>query len=309
MRDSFYFCYNKLCRNINRIIRIIPDVVTTRMFYEYLSLLEDIKHIEDRSFMFLPFREALYKLFKIVLEILVKCSPLYLRASYYYKYLYRLNDLTESIDPVSLDFVVKLTCDLNDEVKNRITILIRESVIAEPINFGEVVGNVSLNNIGKIPHAVEYTGEETTGRNVNPINYNVPSANAVLVETQSSVGNVRSRRRPARRTSQRPISRLGNNAVSLNDPDNTANRVGSTQSRRPERRPPRRLARRTRSVSQRPITTLGNNAVSISLNEPRLGNNNQNTLLNEPITNLNPTRFSIRELRNIISRRRPGSRF
>jgi hypothetical protein len=313
MRDSFYFCYNKLCRNINRIIRIIPDVVTTRMFYEYLSLLEDIKNIEDRSFMFLPFREALYKLFKIVLDILIKCSPLYLRASYYYKYLYRLNDLTESIDPVSLDFVVKLTCDLNDEVKNRVRNLTRNSVEAEPINYGEVVGNVSLNNIGKIPHAVEYTGEETTGRNVNPINYNGPSANAVLVETQSSVGNVRSRRRPpilpARRTSQRPISRLGNNAVSLNEPDNTANRVGSTQSRRPARRPPRRLARRTRSILQRPISIQGNNAVSISLNDPRLGNNNQNTLLNEPITTLIPTRFSIRELRNRISRRRPGSRF
>jgi len=310
MRDSFYFCYNKLCRNINRIIRIIPDVVTTRMFYEYLSLLEDIKNIEDRSFMFLPFREALYKLFKIVLDILIKCSPLYLRASYYYKYLYRLNDLTESIDPVSLDFVVKLTCDLNDELKNRVRNLTSGFVVAEPINFGEVVGNVSLNNIGKIPHAVEYTGEETTGRNVNPINYNVPSANVVLVETQSSVGNVRSRRRPARRTSQRPISRLGNNAVSLNDPDNTANRVGSTQSRRPERRPPRRLARRTRSVSQRPISIQGNNTLNTSLNEPRLGNNNQNTSLNDDlITNLNPTRFSIRELRNIISRRRPGSRF
>ena len=264
MRDSFYFCYNKLCRNINRIIRILPDVVTTRVYYEYLSLLDYIKNIDDRSFMFHEFREALSKLFTIVLDILIKCSPLYSRGSYHFKYLYRLNELTESINPVTLEFVVNLTCDLNDELKNKVRKLTRNSVEADPINFGEVVDNVSLNNIGKIPHALEYTGEEIIGRNVNPINYNVPSANAVLVETQSSVGNGRTRRRPPRRSTRRP----------------------------PGRR------------------RLGNNNQNTSLNDPRLGNNNQNTSLNDDlITNLNPTRFSIRELRNRISRRRPGSRF
>jgi len=244
MRELFYICYEKLRRNIARIIRIIPDVVTTRMFYEYLSLLEDIKNIEDRSFMFLPFREALSKLFTIVLKILVKCSPLYLRASYYYKYLSRLNELTESIDPVSLDFVVELTCELNDELNNRIRILISDSVIAEPINFGEVVGNVSLNNIGKIPHAGEYTGEKIVGRNVDPINYNRPIANAVLVESQttrSRVGNGRS---------MRPISpsRRVNTTVRVSTPNQ-----------------PDLLINRQR---------LGNNTLNTSLNE-----NNQNVPL------------------------------
>jgi len=280
MRDSFYFCYNKLCRNINRIIRIIPDVVTTRMFYEYLSLLEDIKNIDDRVFMFHEFREALSKVFSFALYILTKSSSFHLRRSnyYYFKYLYRLNELTDSINPITLESVVKLTCDLNDEVKNRVRSLTNGFVVAEPINFGEVVGNASLNNIGKIPHALEYTGEEIIGRNVNPINYNGPNANAVLVETQSSVGNRRTRRRPPRRSARRPPGRrrLGNNNqnTSLNEP------------------------------------RLGNNTQNTSLNEPRLGNNNQNTSLNDDlITNLNPTRFSIRELRNRISRRRPGSSF
>jgi hypothetical protein len=230
--------------------------------------------------MFLPFREALSKLFKIVLEILVKCSPLYLRASYYYKYLSRLNDLTESIDPVSLDFVVELTCELNDELNNRIRILISDSVIADPINFGEVVGNVSLNNIGKIPHADEYTGENIVGRNVDPINYSRPIANAIPVESQSRVSA--QNRRPPRRTRRRS-TRLGNN-ISLNEPDNTANRrVGSAQNRRPARRPPRRT-RRTQRIQSR--STHGN----ISLNDQPIipvqrsirGNNTVNTSLNAP---------------------------
>jgi hypothetical protein len=280
MRELFYICYEKLRRNIARIIRIIPDVVTTRMFYEYLSLLDYIKNIEDRSFMFLPFREALSKLFTIVLKILVKCSPLYLKSSYYYKYLSRVVDLTEPIYPFSLDFVVELTCELNDELNNRITILIRESVIAEPINFGEVVGNVSLNNIGKIPQAGEYTGEKIVGRNVDPINYNRPIANAVLVESQSRVSaqSRRPPRLPPRRTRTRS-TRLGNN-ISLNEPDNTTNRrVGSAQNRRPARRPPRRT-RITQRIQSR--STHGN----ISLNAPNVATQGNNTSLNQPQENI-----------------------
>ena len=219
MRDLFYFCYKNLCRNINRIIRITPDVVSRRIFYEYLSLLEYIKNIDDNSFMLLPFRESLSKLFTIVLDILVKCSPL-LRASYYFKYLYRVNDITERNNPVTLEFVVRLTCELNDDIKNIVISLTRNSVDAEPINFGEVVGNASLHNIEKFPHADEYKGEHIIGRNVNAINYNIPIANAVLVESQPirRVGNGRTRRRPPGRPPRR--ERLGNNVLntSLNEP-------------------------------------------------------------------------------------------
>ena len=224
MRDLFYFCYKNLCRNINRIIRISPDVVSRRMFYDYLSLLEYIKNIDDSSFMLLPFRQSLSKLFTIVLDILVKCSPLYLRASYYFNYLYRVNEITESNKPNILEFVVNLTCDLNEEIKNIVINLTKNSVDAEPINFGEVVGNASLHNIEKFPHADEYTGERIIGRNVNAINYNIPIANGVLVESQpiSRVGNGRTRRRPPRRPPRR--ARLGNNVVptSLNE-----NRLGN----------------------------------------------------------------------------------
>ena len=183
MRDLFYICYEKLCRNIKRISRLTPEIFTDQMVYDFLSLMEDI---DDNTFMFYDFRESLYKLFLMVLNILSKGSPFYVRASnyYYLKYLYRVDELQETINPVTLDFVEKLTCDLNDELKNRVIKLTSKSVIADPIDLGEVIAEAS-NNVGQYPLAIKSSAIYTVARNVNPINYSRPHANFVLVNREN----------------------------------------------------------------------------------------------------------------------------
>jgi hypothetical protein len=243
--------------------------------------------------MFHEFREALSKVFSIVLYILTKSSSFHLRRSnyYYFKYLYQLNELTDSINPITLESVVKLTCDLNDELKNRVRTLISGFAVADPINFGEVVGNVSLNTIGKIPHAAEYTGEEIIGRNLNPINYNRPIANVVFVESQttrSRVGNGRS---------MRPISprRRVNTTVRVstpNQPDLLINR--------------QRLGNNTLNTSLN-----GNNQnvpLTVQANQPVPLTEQVNVNLNVPLNEANqPEPGRVPAIRKPIRpRRRPG---
>jgi hypothetical protein len=218
MRDSFYICYEKLCRNIKRISRLTPEIFTDQMVYDFLSLMEDI---DDNTFMFYDFREALYKLFLMVLNLLSKGSPFYVRASnyYYLKYLYRVDELPDTINPVTLDFVLKLTCELNDELKNRVRKLTSKSVIAEPIDLGEVIAEAS-NNVGQYPLAIKSSAIYTVARNVNPINYSRPHANFVLVNRN---GNTRNRNRQ---------NRQNRNTINRNAGQNRQNRNRMRSSQR-----------------------------------------------------------------------------
>jgi len=49
---SFYICYEKLCRNIERIIILKGYIFTDRMIYDFLSLSDNI---ENSSFDYVPF--------------------------------------------------------------------------------------------------------------------------------------------------------------------------------------------------------------------------------------------------------------
>jgi len=118
----------------------------------------------------------------LVLNILSKGSPFHVRASNYYnsKYLYKVRELSDTTNEVTLEFVVNLTCKLNDELDTMVRKLTSNSVIAEPIGFGEVIAEASLNN-RQLPVASEMSETPIYGINVEPINYGIPAANFVVV--------------------------------------------------------------------------------------------------------------------------------
>lgn len=111
-----------------------------------------------------------------------KGSPFHVRASNYYnsKYLYKVRELSDTTNEVTLEFVVNLTCKLNDELDTMVRKLTSNSVIAEPIGFGEVIAEASLNN-RQLPVASEMSETPIYGINVEPINYGIPAANFVVV--------------------------------------------------------------------------------------------------------------------------------
>jgi hypothetical protein len=202
-KTKFNNCYNHLCENIIKLMKLSPSSFTEQTTHEIYTLLIEIPR---STFMYEEFRVKLSKLFLLVLKILNKGSPRYLRFINYYvlKYLYRVEELAQSEFYFKLEVVTELTCDLSEELSRRVSQLTRETVIAEPVVLGTYNGLTTANNIG-LPHATNYS----EGGNSTHM-YNT------LVRANASFINSRNKRENGR------IQYIIPNANRLGDPENTS---------------------------------------------------------------------------------------
>ena len=200
-KTKFNNCYNHLCENIIKLMKLTPSSFTEQTTHEIYTLLNEIPRT---SFMYEEFRVKLSKLFLLVLKILNKGSPRYLRFINYYvlKYLYRVEELAQSEFYFKLEVVTELTCDLSEELSRRVSQLTRETVIAEPVVLGTYNGLTTANNSG-LPHATNYSDEVNSTHMYN-----------TLVRANARVINSRSIRENGR------IQYIVPNANRLGDPEN-----------------------------------------------------------------------------------------
>jgi len=179
MSKIFYICYNHLCENIIKLMKLTPSSFTEQTTHEIYTLCQEI---HQSTFMHEEFRVKLSKLFLLVLKILNKGSPRYLRLVNYYgfKYLYRIEELSQYEFYFKLEDVTDLTCDLSEELSLRVSQLTRESVIAEPVVLGTYNGLTTANNLG-LPHATNYLD----GVNARNIYNTLPRANARVINSRN----------------------------------------------------------------------------------------------------------------------------
>lgn len=202
-KTKFNNCYNHLCENIIKLMKLTPSSFTEQTTHEIYTLLNEIPRT---SFMYEEFRVKLSKLFLLVLKILNKGSPRYLRFINYYvlKYLYRVEELAQSEFYFKLEVVTELTCDLSEELSRRVSQLTRETVIAEPVVLGTYNGLTTANNLG-LPHATNYS----EGINSTHMYNTLVRANASFINSRSIRENGR-------------IQYIVPNANRVGEPENTS---------------------------------------------------------------------------------------
>ena len=217
-------------------MKLSPSSFTEQTTHEIYTLLNEIPR---STFMYRNFREKLSKLFLLVLKILNKGSPRYLRFINYYvlKYLYRVEELAQSEYYFKLEVVTELTCDLNEELSRRVSQLTRETVIAEPVVLGTYNGLTTANNRG-LPHATNYS----EGINSTHMYNTLVRANASFIKSRNTIENGR-------------IQYIIPNANRLGDPENTSlNRKGKSKGVITKRRD----ANRSRANRSRANRSLAN---------------------------------------------------
>lgn len=145
-----------------------------------------------------------------------KSLPIYLRPFNYYgfKYLYRIEELSQSDFYFKVDVATELTCDLNDELSRIVSHIIRGSVNADPVVFGIYNGLAKENNRG-LPHATNYSD----GINATHMYNTLVGANAKVINSR----NIRENGRIQYIIPN--ANALGNNEekMSLNEPGITGN--------------------------------------------------------------------------------------
>jgi hypothetical protein len=214
---SLQAAYNELHRNINRIIALRPELFTQQRVKDFDILNNKIRL---SNLMYEDFRNALYNLFLLVLKLLDSTLTMYSRTfknSYRGKYLKRVKRILE--ETISIDFVIRLTQDLNRELNEKFGSFEMEVAVAHNVNNIEVSLSDSL-NFNSLPRANQMPNvmAPAIGREILPI------ANSYVLRNNISLnGNVnrhqsRRRNRNARlnRSINRNQSRRRNRNTNLN---------------------------------------------------------------------------------------------